>query len=166
NAADTIKQNVTHKLKDLADQAKGVVDQVKSTVDEYKQKFEEYKKRIEDAVDHYGGKWIKAGLYIGEHGDKAFKAGKSCFEHVKTGLSLLKNKKWDEAGKEVDPAQQDFEKAKSEVQLCIDKLEEIEKEVPESVKQALQTVIDNVQKMLPQGESSLGKLIEALKARV
>ena len=84
NAADTIKQNVTDKLKDLVDQAKGVVDQVKSTVDEYKQKFEEYKKKIEDAVDQYGGKWIKAGLYIGEHGDKAFKAGKSCFDHVKT----------------------------------------------------------------------------------
>ncbi|HYY53701.1 MAG TPA: hypothetical protein VE755_12550, partial [Myxococcales bacterium] len=94
NAADTIKQNVTDKLKDLVDQAKGIVDQVKSTVDEYKQKFEEYKKKIEDAVDQYGGKWIKAGLYIGEHGDKAFKAGKSCFEHIKTGFSLLKEKKW------------------------------------------------------------------------
>src|SRR5205814_6985406 len=145
NAADTIKHNVTDKLQGLVDQAKGIVDQVKKTVDDYKGKFDEYKKKIEDAVDQYGGKWIKAGFYIKEHGEKAFKAGKSCFDHVKTGLSLLKDKKWDEAGKEVGPAQQEFETAKSEVELCIDKLEEIEKDVPDSVKQALQTVIDNVQ---------------------
>ena len=166
NAADTIKKNVADKLKDLVDQAKGMVDEVKKTVDEYKEKFEEYRKQIEDAIDQYGGKWIKAGVYIGEHGENAFKAGKSCFEHIKSGLALLKEKKWEDAGKEVDPAQQDFETAKSEVQLCIDKLEEVEKDLPDSVKQSLRTVIDNVRKMLPEGESSLTKFIEAVKAKV
>src|SRR5207237_3702086 len=125
-----------------------------------------YKKQIEDAIDRYGGNWIKAGLYIGEHGEKAFKAGKSCFEHIKGGLALLKEKKWEESAKEGDPAQQDFETAKSEVQLCIDKLEEVEKDLPDGVKQMLQTVIDNVKNMLPEGESSLTKFIEAVKAKV
>ena len=79
-----------------------MVDKVKKTVDEYKQKFDEYKQKIEDAVDKYGGKWIKAGLFIKEHGEKAYQAGKSCFDHIKKGLSLLKEKKWDDAGQEVD----------------------------------------------------------------
>src|SRR5207248_2793428 len=134
NAADTIRQNVGDKLKDLVGQAKGMIEQVKGTVDQYKEKFEEYKKQIEDTVDRYGGKWIKAGLYIKEHGEKAYKAGKSCFDHIKQGLSLLKEKKWDDAGKEVDPAKADFETAKTEAQLVFAKLEEVEKELPDSVK--------------------------------
>src|SRR5207245_512254 len=124
------------------------------------------RKEIEDAIDQYGRKWIKSGLYIGEHGEEAFKAGKSCFEHIESGLALVKDKKWEEAGKEADPAQQDFETAKSEVQLCIDKLEEVEMDIPDSVKETLQSVIDNVKEMLPEGESSLTKFIEAVKAKV
>src|SRR5262249_39316548 len=39
-------------------------------------------------------------------------------------------------------------------------------ELPDSVKQTLQSIIDKIREMLPQGESSLGKFIEAVKARV
>src|SRR5256884_2964359 len=133
NAQKTLKEQVGDKLKGYVDQAKGLVDKVKGTVDEYKKKFDEYKRKIEQAIDKHGGKWIKAGLYIKEHGDKAYKAGKSCFDHIKQGLSLLKDKKWDDAGKEVDPAQSDFETAKTEAQLVFAKLEEVEKELPDSV---------------------------------
>src|SRR5471030_2967083 len=141
-AAETIKKNVGDKLKDLIDQAKEMIDKVKSTVDEYKNKFEEYKKKIEDTIDKYGGKWIAAGLYIKDHGEKAYKAGKDCFDEIKQGIALLKDKKWDDAGKQVDPAQKNFATAKTEAQLCIDKLQEVYQDLPDAVKTTLQGIID------------------------
>src|SRR5207253_4091103 len=105
----------------------------KNTINDAKAKFEEMKKQVEDTIDKYGGKWIKAGIYIKEHGEKAYKAGKAVFDGIKKGLDLLKEKKWDEAGKEVDPAQKNFDTAKSEAQLCIDKLQEVYTDLPDSV---------------------------------
>src|SRR5262249_27610216 len=131
-AADTIKKNVVDKLKDAVNQAKGMVDQVKNTINDAKKKFEDIKKQVEDTIDKYGGKWIKAGIYIKEHGEKAYNAGKACFDNIKNGLSLLKDKKWDEAGKQVDPAQKNFETAKSEAQLVFDKLKEVEQDLPDA----------------------------------
>src|SRR5207245_11701457 len=114
NAQDSIKKAIQDQLGPLIDQAKGMIDQVKNTVNDYKKKFEDIKKQVEDTIDKYGGKWIKAGLYIKEHGENAYKAGKAVFDGIKKGIDLLKEKKWEEAGKEVDPAQKNFETAKTE----------------------------------------------------
>src|SRR5438105_5369900 len=142
NAAKTIKEQVGDKLKGYVDQAKDLVNKVKDTVNEYKGKFEEYKKKIEDTIDKYGGKWIKAGLFLKEHGDKAFKAGKAVFDGCADAIQKCKEKKWDEAAKDVEPLKGKFEECKSEAKLCFEKLEEVANDLPDSVKQTLSTIVE------------------------
>ena len=166
NARETIKKQVKDTLGVDVDQAVALIGQTRGKIQNYKQTCDQLKKQIEDKIDEYGGKWIKAGLYIKEHGEKAFKAGRAVFEGIGKGIKLLKEKKWDEAEKEVEPAQKNFETAKSEAQLCIDKLKEVESDLPDGVRSTLQTILDNIAAMLPQGESSLGKFIEAVRAKV
>src|SRR5438445_6567383 len=165
-AQKTLKEQVGDKLKGYVDQAKSLVNQVKGTVDEYKKKFDEYKQKIEDTIDKYGGKWIKAGLYIKEHGDKAYKAGKAVFDGCKDGIQKCKEKKWDEAQKDVEPLKAKFEECKDEAKLCLDKLEEFESELPGSVKATLTVVVEKLKQMVPQGESTLQKTIDAILAKV
>jgi phage protein D/DNA repair exonuclease SbcCD ATPase subunit len=166
HAQETIKQQIKDTLGVDVDQTVALIKQTRDTVKNYEQRFHDYKKLIEDKIDEYGGKWIKAGLYIKEHGENAFKAGSAVYQGIGKGLELLKEKKWDEAEKDVEPAQKNFETARSEVQLCVDKLKEVESDLPDGVRSTLQAIIDNIAAMLPQGESSVGKFIEAVKAKV
>src|SRR5205823_5449561 len=164
--ADQIKKNVGDRLKDAVGQARGLVDQVQGAVKDAKATFEQYKKQVEDTIDKYGGKWISAGRYIAEHGKKAYEAGKSCLEHLGNGIDLLKKKQWDDAGKEVDPAQKDFETARTEAQLVFGKLKEVEKDLPEQVRSLFNATIDQINQTIPAAQKSLADFIEAVKARV
>ena len=61
-----------------------MINQVKGKIAEYKSKFEAIKNKVEDTINKYGGKWIAAGIYIKDHGQKCYDAGKKCLDACKT----------------------------------------------------------------------------------
>src|SRR5262249_43365707 len=166
NARKTIQEQVGNRLKGYVAEAKGLIGQVKGTVGQYHKQFDGYARKIEETIDKHGGKWVKAGLYIEEHGDKAYAAGNAVLGGCEQAIRKCKEKQGDEAAKDVEPLKPKFEECKTHAKLCFDKLEEVANDLPESVKTTLTSVVGRIRKMLPQGESTLQKTTDAVHARV
>src|SRR6267142_1922323 len=105
----------------IAAGAQNVLDAAKDAIKQAQDAIAKAKEALQNAKD-------TIQKNVGDKLKGLVDQAKGMIDQVKEGLELLKDKKWDDAGKEVDPAQSDFETAKTEAQLVFDKLQEVEKE--------------------------------------
>jgi len=115
-----------------------MIEQAKSTVDGYKQEIRRVQEKIEDTVDQYGGSGSKPAATSRSTGRRRTSRQVLLRPH-QAGALAPQREEVGRTGKEVDPAKAEFETAKSEAQLCFDKLEEVEKDLPENVRQTLRS---------------------------
>jgi len=125
-----------------------MIEQVKGTVDQYKQNSRiqaadrRHRRSVRREVDQG---WP---LRQGARGE-GVQGRQVLLRPRQAGALAVKEKKWTTRERKWIRESR-LRDGESEAQLCFDKLEEVEKDLPENVSQTLRSVVEKIRQMLPQ----------------